>query len=142
MKVKEVIEVRSKYSFEAPVLSAAVEKKRSELKSFASPLTNININEMLVPDPEKVFVVRVNGDSMIDRNIFDGDVLLVEKENRPRDGQVVVAAVNGEMAVKTYRLIKGKAYLFSANERFLPLEISQYWNFSVQGIVKHVIRGV
>lgn len=141
MKIKEVIEVRSKYSFEAPVLSAAVRPKRKG-PSYATPLSDINISDMLVPDPSRIFVVRVNGDSMIKRNIFDGDLLLVERESKPRDGQIVVAAVNGEMAVKTYRKIDGKAYLFAENDRFLPLEISGFWSFEVQGVVRHVIRGV
>jgi DNA polymerase V len=125
----------------APVLSAAVLKER-ERASYATPLSDINISDMLVPHPEKTFVVRVNGDSMIKRNIFDGDLLLVERETKPRDGQIVVAAVNGEMAVKTYKTIDGKAYLFAENDRFLPLEISGFWSFEVQGVVRHVIRGV
>jgi DNA polymerase V len=140
MKIKEVIEVRSRYSFEAPVVRASVRK--NERPAIAAPLTDINITDSLVPDPSKVFVVRVNGESMIDRNIFDGDVLLVEKADRAKDGQIVVASVNGEMAVKTYRTVKGHPYLFAENEKFVPLKISEFYNFQIQGIVRHVIRGV
>lgn len=140
MKIKEVIELRSKYSFEAPVVTAAI--KNDESRDYTSVLTDININDMLVPNPDKVFVVRVNGESMIDRNIFDGDILLVEKADKAKNGDIVVASVNGEMAVKTFRIIKGTAYLFAENEKFLPLQISEFWTFQIQGIVKHLIRGV
>ncbi|GAB5464674.1 MAG: hypothetical protein Kapaf2KO_01100 [Candidatus Kapaibacteriales bacterium] len=139
MKLKDIKDISSRYSFEAPVLNA--EAKRTNHETVDSYL-QVNITELLLEDKKDYFMVRVNGESMIDRNINDGDVLVVEKSNRPKNNDIVVAAVNGEMAVKTYKIINGKTYLFAENDQFLPLEISGFWNFEIQGIVRHAIKGV
>jgi SOS-response transcriptional repressor LexA len=46
------------------------------------------------------------------------------------------------MAVKTFRFINDRVYLFSANKNFLPIEIKPYWSFEIQGVVKYVIHDV
>jgi len=101
-----------------------------------------DLNSVLAPKPDDVYLVRVTGESMINEGIFDGDILVVNKNDKPKDGKVVIAALNGEMAVKTYREIEGKVYLFSANDKFLPIEILPFWQFDIQGVVKHVIHDV
>ncbi len=87
-------------------------------------------------------MVRVAGDSMVNENIYEGDILVVNQDEKPSDGKVVIAALNGEMAVKTLRIIEGTVYLFSANKRFLPIEILPFWEFEIQGVVKHVIKSL
>ncbi len=124
MKVEKTINIKTNYSFEAPLFKAAVslglaENEKTELKSF-------NLSRFLISDPKNTFLVCVTGDSMIDENIFEGDILVVNRKEEPADGKVVIAALNGEMAVKTYREIDGKVYLYSANKRFLPIEIKPF----------------
>jgi len=138
MKVNNKVEIKQKFSFEAPILNAAlkIKNKATELEQ----LDTIDLNEILAPDPKNIFMVKVNGESMIDENIFDGDVLLVKSGNSPKDGDVIISSLNGEMTVKTYRVIEKKTYLFSANKKFLPIEIFPFWQFEIQGIVKHVIH--
>lgn len=140
MKVKNIIEVKQRYSFEAPVLPVAAPAGLAG--KFGTDIARLDLNNMLAPVPDNVFLVRVNGESMIDVNIYDGDILIVDKKNTPRDGSIVIAALNGEMAVKKYRIIEGKVYLYSANNRFYPIEILPDWNFSIQGVVRHVIHEV
>ncbi|MFP4369380.1 MAG: LexA family protein [Candidatus Kapaibacterium sp.] len=136
MKVKKIIELRTSYSFEAPFMPATVPAGMHKEKFKA----NLDLNKFLAPKPEAVYLVRVNGESMIDEQIYDGDILVVDKERKPVDGLVVIAALNGEMAVKTYRVIDGEAYLFSANKKFLPIKIMPFWNFEIQGVVRYVIH--
>ncbi len=141
MKVKKIVELKTQYSFEAPLFPAAVTKK--DRNGNGQPKEELlDLNETLAPKPENIFIVRVNGESMIEEHIYDGDVLIVERETKPKDGQVVIAALNGEMAVKKYRVKDGKVYLFSANKSFLPIEIKPFWEFQIQGIVRHVIHNV
>jgi DNA polymerase V len=102
----------------------------------------MDLNRHLAPEPDETFLVRVSGESMIDRNIYHGDILVVNRRETPADGKIVVAALNGEMAVKTYRVIDGEVYLYSANKKFLPIKIYPFMEFQVQGVVKHVIHRV
>ena len=72
---------------------------------FPSPaddylVKRIDLNEILVTHPQATFLFRVAGDSMQDLGIFDGDLLLVNRALKPCHGNIVVAVVDGEYAVK------------------------------------------
>jgi DNA polymerase V len=140
MKAKKINEVKSKFAFEAPVYPAAVHTGNKNLVEKAED--NLDLHNMLAPRPERVYMVHVSGRSMINENIHDGDVLIVDRLQQPKEGDIVIASLNGELLVKTYRKVDGKVYLFSANEKFLPIEIFPFWNFEIQGVVKHIIRHV
>lgn len=141
MKVKKLIELKSQYNFEAPVLPAVISKADKTTRNDIEH-TTIDLNKHLAPNPDDTYLVKVSGESMIGENIYDGDILIVAKANEAKDGQVVIAALNGEMTVKSYRVVDGKAYLFSANKRFLPIEIMPFWEFRIQGVVRHIIHCV
>ncbi len=137
MKARKIAELNTQYSFEAPFIKTKdVDKPPINKKSY------LDLNMHLAPNPKDVYLVKVNGESMIDEKIYHGDVLIVNKNEKPSDGKVVIAALNGEMAVKTFRMIEGKVYLYSANKNFLPIEIKPYWSFEIQGVVKYVIHDV
>ena len=139
MKVKKVVEVKSHYSFEAPLVPAGITDRGTRLEQFDGTLA---LGSYLSPEPRDTFLVRVSGESMINENIFNGDILVVDRKETPRDGKVVIASLNGEMAVKKFKIIEGKVYLYSANEKFLPIEISGLMEFQIQGVVKHVIHNM
>jgi DNA polymerase V len=141
MKVKKVIEVQKKYNFEAPLFNAT-HKSGIGKSVFEREVYSIDLNALLMPNPKNCFLVKVSGESMIKENIHDGDVLIIDKVEPPKDGKIVIASLNGEMTVKKYRIIEGKTYLFAANDRFLPIEIGDYIQFQIQGVVKHVIRSL
>jgi len=137
MKVKNIVELKANFSFEAPIVSA---EKLKGVKKSNDKL--IDLNSFLAPIAKEFFLVRVTGESMINENIFSGDLLVVKRKEEPKDGKIVIAALNGEMAVKIYRVLEDGVYLFSANEKFLPIEIKPFWNFEIQGVVKHIIHNV
>ena len=137
MKVKKVVEVKTNYIFEAPIISAKISGRDPR---FGTVNHTFDLNEYLLPDPKNIFLVRVSGESMIDQQIFEGDILVVDKSEEPEDGKIVIAALNGDMAVKIFRKINNKIYLFSANKKFLPIEIEGLMEFQIQGVVKHVIH--
>lgn len=134
MKARKIAELNSQYSFEAPFVNTKDNKPQINKKSY------LDLNLHLAPNPDDIYLVRVNGESMIDEKIYHGDVLIVNKKEKPKDGKVVIAAINGEMAVKTFRVLNGIVYLYSANKNFLPIEIKPYWSFEIQGVVKYVIH--
>jgi DNA polymerase V len=132
MKVSKAIDIKSSYSFEAPIINTG----NHGGKEFES----LDLNELIAPVADNYYVVRVKGDSMIDEQIFEGDLLIVARNEQPRSGKIVIAALNGEMAVKKLLEQDGQVFLVSANKRFLPIEIKGFMHFEIQGVVKFVIH--
>ena len=64
----------------------------------------IDLTEMLVEDQDATFIIRVSGGSMENAGISDGDELLVDRSKHPRDGDVVVAVLDGQLTVKRLQL--------------------------------------
>ena len=62
----------------------------------------IDLNEHIIKHPASTFFVRVSGDSMVDKGIFQGDLLVVDKSLEPKSGQIVVAILNGEFTLKEF----------------------------------------
>ena len=60
----------------------------------------LNLHQYLIPDPNNVFFVRANGDSMIGAGIFDQDLLIVDRSKKKPNGKVVIASLNGEFTLK------------------------------------------
>jgi repressor LexA len=108
-----------------------------EVAAGTDVLAQENVQELL-PLPEDftgegpVFMLKVRGDSMIDKGILDGDFLVVRQQAEAQRGDVVVAGIPGDEAtVKTFSRRNGKVVLTPANERlspmvFAPEEVSLY----------------
>lgn len=88
----------------------------SPAEQYAEP--PLDLNELLVKRPAATFFVRVSGDSMIGEGIHDGDILVVDRSLRPASGDVIVASIDGEFTVKTYRKDKEGVHLVPANPLF------------------------
>ena len=91
-------------------MSARAQVAGSVVAGFPSPAEQyleppLDLNELLVKRPAATYFVRVAGDSMIGRGIQDRDILVVDRSLTPAEGDVVIAAVDGEFTVKTYRRV-------------------------------------
>jgi DNA polymerase V len=102
----------------------------------------LDLNEYLIKHPAATFFVRVEGNSMINAGIHDGDLLIIDRAIEPNDKKIVIAVINGEMTVKRIRKIKDKVYLMSENDDFEPMEVSEESDLSIWGVVSHVIHKV
>ena len=87
------------------------------------------------------FALRVRGDSMIDEHIEDGDYVIVERRDTARDGERVIALIDGENAtLKTFfRDRDGTVRLQPANERMAPMRFSPE-RVQIQGVAIGVLR--
>jgi repressor LexA len=87
------------------------------------------------------YVLRVQGDSMIEEHIRDGDFIVVSAQQTAEDGEMVVALVGGEAATvkKLYREKGNRIRLQPANEKMLPIMVDAD-DVLIQGIVVGVIR--
>lgn len=86
---------------------------------------HFDVERYLLQHPKSSLYVHVSGDSMIDRGIYDGDILVVDKTIEPFQGAVVVAQNNGGYTIKTYDLRSGRLRLVPANPAYSPLEPSE-----------------
>ena len=88
----------------------------------------------------ETFALRVKGTSMKDEGIFPGDVVVVQKQTTARNGQTVIALVNGEATIKTYHRRAGTVELHPANETMQPILVKPTDTFQIEGIVVGVLR--
>lgn len=98
----------------------------------------VNLDNYLVTKKGNTYMLEVDGESMIDAHIADGDMVLVEKTQVARDGDIVIADVDGEFTMKYFRKKGDKVWLEPANKEFSPIYPTTY--LKINGIVKAVIR--
>lgn len=91
-----------------------------------------------IKDSENSYVLKVKGESMIDEGIWDGDLVIVERNHSPKDGDVVVALLNNAYAtLKKFYREKNRIRLQPANPAMKPIYTKDPL---IQGIVRAVIR--
>jgi repressor LexA len=91
--------------------------------------------------PAAHYLLRVNGESMKDIGILDGDLLAVHQTNDVQNGQVIVARVEDEVTVKRFKRDGSVVYLHAENEDFSPIKVDlTCQNFTVEGLAVGVIR--
>ena len=96
---------------------------------------------MLCSNPEASYLIRVQGDSMIDAGINYGDIIIVDKSNRnPSEKEVAVCELNGEYTIKKFVRNEDRAWLVPANPEYLEIEIKPEDDFSIRGTVTYVIH--
>ena len=92
--------------------------------------------------PRANYMLNVQGDSMINIGIHDGDLLAVHQTKNIRNGDIVVARIDDEVTVKRYEKIStAKVLLHAENEAYSPIEVDlSYQDFDIEGISVGVIR--
>ncbi len=113
---------------------------------FPSPAQDytetIDLNKELVTHPATTFYARAAGDSMIDKGIGDGDLLIIDKSLTPQEGNIIVAYIDGEFTLKTlhYDSDEHCYWLLPANENYSPIKVTEENNFIIWGVVTHNIK--
>ena len=108
------------------------------------PMEPVEVNDILGVPKELVrspdtFALRVKGDTMIEEQIRDGDLILVQSTPTAREGDTVVALVRGEATVKRFHRQGRKVLLRPANERLAPI-VAEEDDVEIRGVVVAVIR--
>jgi repressor LexA len=84
-------------------------------------LDTLSIDEYLINDKDKTYLLEVKGDSMIDAGIQEGDLVVAERTSNPREGDIVIAEVDGGWTMKYLRKKGGQVYLEPANKNYKPI---------------------
>ena len=90
------------------------------------------------PSPD--YLLKVQGDSMRDEGIFDGDLIGVHRTSEARNGQVVIARIDDEITVKLLKMGQGRIRLLPRNPDYAPIEVQPGQDFAIEGLYCGLVR--
>ncbi len=141
VRVAEIFDFEARTEGGAPLYLSPV------AAGFPSPADDfidksLDLNEHLVSHPAATFFVRAQGESMSGAGIASGDLLVVDRALEPKSGDVIIAAVGGELTVKRIRLRGGAVWLVPENPAFPALKVEDAMDFEVWGVVTYVVHRI
>jgi repressor LexA len=103
------------------------------------------VHDQLLFDPRMFartpdFLLRVEGDSMIEDGILDGDLVGVQRQAEARTGQIVVARLEGEVTIKRFERTDAGIRLLPRNPAYRPIEVDPRQDFIIEGIFCGLVR--
>ena len=112
---------------------------------FPSPATDymenkLDLNEYLIKHPAATFIVKASGSSMIDADIYSGDLLIVDRSLTPRNNNIVIASIFGDLTVKKIKKKDKSFFLVSANEDYPSIEVKEEMECFIWGVVTYIIH--
>ena len=102
----------------------------------------IDLNEQLIRNKPATFFFKMKGDAMKDAGIFDNDILIVDRSVKLVNGKIIIAILNGELLVRRFHKNFSSAFLIPENSRYKNINLAEFTNFSVWGVVTYVIHPV
>lgn len=103
-------------------------------------LDTISFDEYLTPNKEASYILKVKGDSMIEAGIKEGDMVIVERRQTYKPGQIVIASLDGSFTMKYLRKSARAYYLEPANKAMKPLYPKEGETLSIEAVVTAVVR--
>lgn len=113
---------------------------------FPSPAEDYNLEAIdltteLIDHPNTTFLARVVGDSMIDADLYEGDIIIVDRSLEFQHNDVAVCFINGEFNIKYIEKTKaGELFLVSANPKYPKIKVEPEDNFTLWGVVTYIIH--
>jgi DNA polymerase V len=102
----------------------------------------IDLNEQLIKNKPATFFFRMKGDAMINSGIFDNDVLIVDRSLKLVNGKIIVAVLNGELLIRRFNKNFSSAFLVAENDRYKSINLAEFSDFALWGVVTYVIHAV
>ena len=115
---------------------------------FPSPATDyieddIDLNSYLIKNIPSTFLIRVQGKSMNDIGIHDGDLLVVDRSLSPKNFSTVIANVNEEIVVKSFVKEKNESFLTSGSKKLKDkINLTENPEIIIWGVVTYVIHAL
>lgn len=101
----------------------------------------IDLNEQLVKNKPATFFMRVNSDAMTDAGIHMGDVVIVDRALKAKNGKIVIAVVDGELLIRKVEMTETKTLLLAATKKLTAIDITAS-GLKLWGVVTYVIHNV
>lgn len=102
----------------------------------------IDLNEQLIRNKPATYFMRVSGSSMINAGIYDGDIVIVDRSLKPQNGKIVIAVIDGEMLIRRYEKTINNLRLIPETAKLSPIEVNEFMDFKIWGVVIYIIRNV
>ncbi len=101
----------------------------------------LDLNELCIKNPSATYFVKVQGESMKEAGIFDGDILVVDRALEAVSNDIVVAVLNGDLVVKRLEITNDrKIRLVSSNQSYSPIDITPDMRFEIWGVVTYSLH--
>ncbi|MCX8514959.1 MAG: translesion error-prone DNA polymerase V autoproteolytic subunit [Burkholderiales bacterium] len=100
----------------------------------------LNLNNLLIKNKEATFLVKVSGNSMIDANIHEGDILIVDKSLDATHGKIIIAVVDGDFTVKILYHKNNILKLIPANPEYPEIILKNEQELNIWGVVTYIIH--
>src|SRR6266478_2286227 len=100
----------------------------------------IDLNEQLIKNKPATFFFRMKGDAMKEAGIFDNDVLIIDRSLKLANGKIIIAILNGELLVRRFHKNFSSAFLIPENERYKTINLAEFSDFAVWGVVVYSIH--
>lgn len=101
---------------------------------------SLDLNDYLIQNPPTTFFLKVQGDSMINASINNGDLLVVDKSLNPKTNDIVIAVLDGELTVKRLELKANMVLLKPENPKYPVITITDSERLTVWGVVTAVVH--
>jgi len=102
----------------------------------------VDLNEELILNKSSTYFFRMKGDAMKDAGIFDNDILIVDRSVKNVNGKVIIALLNGELLVRRFHKNFSAAFLIPENDRFKTINLAEFGEFTIWGVVIHSIHSL
>ena len=112
---------------------------------FPSPATDymenkLDLNEYLIKQPASTFIVKAKGLSMTDAGILSGDLLIVDRSITPKNNDIVIASIFGDLTVKKLQKKENSLFLLSANSDYPSIQVKEEMECFIWGVVTYIIH--
>lgn len=97
--------------------------------------TTLPFPSEFIKGEKDIYLLKVRGDSMIDASILDGDYVIVRKQSSATPGDIVVALIDDEATVKTFKMIEGKPFLKPENSKYNLIPIYNENSFIIGKVI-------
>ena len=114
---------------------------------FPSPASDylegeIDLNKYLIKNPLATFIVKAQGNRMLQAGIHSGDLLIVDRSIKPKNNSIVIASIDGDLTVKRIKVSGKNFFLNSDNKDYGNVKINNESDIFIWGIVTKVIHNV
>ena len=111
---------------------------------FPSPAADyleedIDLKKYLQPNPTSIYLARVKGDSMVNAHIPNDALVVIDKSLKPQNNSIIIATLQGENIIKHFIKTHAGIFLAPDNPAYRSIRITPDMDFSVWGVVTHVI---
>ena len=112
---------------------------------FPSPATDymenkLDLNEYLIKHPAATFIVKAKGFSMTNAGIISGDLLIIDRSITPKNNNIVIASIFGDLTVKKLQKKESSLFLLSANSDYPSIEVKEEMECFIWGVVTYIIH--